>query len=416
MFEGLFSRPSAVIHHLTAPLAAERMRFLQSLTDRGAAASVVRRAAFYCRWLVEELEHWPPGRLFTGDDISRLVTRWVHREEGRPRPIREIRPKDSFRSVARGFLAAIGRTAPPPEVRHTPHPELIADFLSCEQERGLSPDTCDFRGRQARRLLVYLEARGTRVRDMTAEDLDDYFRSLAPSWCRVSLVSAAVAIRAWIRHADARGWVRHGLAEAILAPRVYRLESLPLGPPWESVAEMIHRAGGDRPSQLRARAVLLLLAMYGLRSGEVRRLRLDDLDWRNGRLRVVRSKSGRTDEFPLHPVVGNAIARYLRRGRPRSPSRVIFLTLCAPPRPLSMGALYSIVQHRLLGVTRPEKGPRGPHALRHACARHLVNAGLSLKMVGDHLGHRSFEATRIYTKVDLRSLRRVALEDLGGLA
>ena len=106
--------------------------------------------------------------------------------------------------------------------------------------------------------------------------------------------------------------------------------------------------------------------------------------------------------------------RYLRQVRPRCGRREMFLTLKAPFRPLSPGALYHVVSTRLseLSITTRR---RGPHGLRHACAGHLVSEGLSLKQIGDHLGHRSAYATRIYAKVDLAGLREVADLDLGGL-
>jgi integrase/recombinase XerD len=154
--------------------------------------------------------------------------------------------------------------------------------------------------------------------------------------------------------------------------------------------------------------------VYGVRSGAVRRLRLDDVDWAQDRIRFIRSKSRREETAPLEPRVGNAIARYLRDGRPETDSRVVFLTLRAPHRPLSAGGLYNVVKSGLAKQELPEKG-RGPHGLRHACARHLVESGRSFKEVGDHLGHRSPDATRIYAKVDLTSLRKVAFDDLGGL-
>ena len=112
--------------------------------------------------------------------------------------------------------------------------------------------------------------------------------------------------------------------------------------------------------------------------------------------------------------VGEAIFRYLHQVRPCCEHREIFLTLRARFRPLSSGALYHAVSTRLsaLGITVVR---RGPHCLRHACAGHLVGQGLSLKQIGDHLGHRSACATRIYTKVDLAGLRQVASLDLGGL-
>ena len=178
---------------------------------------------------------------------------------------------------------------------------------------------------------------------------------------------------------------------------------------------MISEAAGDDPANLRNRAILLLLAVYGLRSGEVRRLQLDDVDWQRDRIRVRRSKSLLLETFPLEPSVGNAMVCYLRHGRPQSQSRTLFLTLRAPYRALSGGALHHLVRRYLSIVGLPAKG-YGPHGLRHACARHLVEAGHSFKEVGDHLGHRSPDSTGIYVKVNLTALRLVAFESLGGLA
>ena len=151
-----------------------------------------------------------------------------------------------------------------------------------------------------------------------------------------------------------------------------------------------------------------------MRSGEVRRLRLDDIDWRQNRIRFVRSKSGRRDDAPLVAQVGNAMARYLHEARPQSTSRVVFLRARAPFTPLSPSGLYSTVKSHFPAHERPAAG-RGPHGLRHACARHLLESGLSFKEVGDHLGHRDPDTTRIYAKVNLTMLRRVAFDDLGGL-
>ncbi len=106
--------------------------------------------------------------------------------------------------------------------------------------------------------------------------------------------------------------------------------------------------------------------------------------------------------------------RYLQTVRPVSTHRALFLTRTPPFRPLSGSALHGLTSKRLraLGV---QTAPCGPHALRHACATHLVAEGFSLKEIGDHLGHRSTEATRVYAKVDLAGLREVAAFDLGGL-
>jgi integrase len=154
--------------------------------------------------------------------------------------------------------------------------------------------------------------------------------------------------------------------------------------------------------------------MYGLRSGEVSRLRLENVDWQREILCVLRPKQRRTQNYPLVSVVGEAILRYLQEVRPCSVRRELFLTLRAPFRPLSGGAMYHLVSSRLaaLGVLSPH---RGPHCLRHACAAFLLASDFTLKQIGDHLGHRSAYATRVYAKVDMAALRQVADFDLGGL-
>jgi integrase/recombinase XerD len=143
-------------------------------------------------------------------------------------------------------------------------------------------------------------------------------------------------------------------------------------------------------------------------------LRLEDVDWEHEVLRVHRPKQRRTQDYPLVSVVGDAILRYLQEVRPRSARRELFLALKAPFRPLSTNDMYRLVRSRLaaLGVSGPHCGP---HCLRHACATHLLASGFTLKQIGDHLGHRSAYATRVYAKVDLAGLRQVAEFDLRGL-
>jgi integrase len=204
------------------------------------------------------------------------------------------------------------------------------------------------------------------------------------------------------------------LAAAITAPRQYRHEGLPIGPSWDDVRRLLAAAEGDRPADIRDRALLMLLAVYGLRAGEVTALCLKDFDWEREMLSVPRGKSQRPRTYPLCRPTGDAVLRYLREVRPRSDRREVFLTLVAPFRPLTANSLGRAVSRRFraLGLTLPHYGA---HALRHACASHLLAQGLSLKEIGDHLGHRSPDATRIYAKVDLAALRAVGDVDLEGL-
>src|SRR6516225_4830420 len=131
-------------------------------------------------------------------------------------------------------------------------------------------------------------------------------------------------------------------------------------------------------------------------------------------IHVTRPKMRRAQSYPMSVPVGEAILRYLRLARPRSPLRSLFLTIQAPIRPLS-GPSITYVVRTLLTRQGVKLSRRGAHSLRHACAGQLLDAGFTLKQIADHLGHRSLDTTRIYTKIDLRGLRQVAEFDLGAL-
>jgi integrase len=201
---------------------------------------------------------------------------------------------------------------------------------------------------------------------------------------------------------------------AIHGPRIYRDEGLPAGPNWPTVKLLLAGVEGDRSKDIRDRAILLFFAVYGFRSGEVARLRLEDLDWEQEQISVTRSKSRRAQIYTLTAGVGEAILRYLQEVRPRCQRRELFLALNAPWRSLSQGALWHIVADRL----RQFPGTSahwGPHSLRHACATRLVEQGVAFPEISDHLGHRSVNSTRVYAKADLASLREVGRLDWGGL-
>ena len=175
-------------------------------------------------------------------------------------------------------------------------------------------------------------------------------------------------------------------------------------------------AGADANTErdIRDRAILLLLCIYGLRRGEVAALRLDQIDRVGGRLHIWRLKRRQPQVYPLVLSVAQALGRYIDDVRPAVAHAEVFIRTHAPRLPISGGAIYSMVNRRLraLGI---QAAHLGPHALRHSCAAKLLSAGLTLKEIGDHLGHRSTAATMTYTKIDMASLRQVGDFDLGGL-
>jgi integrase len=168
----------------------------------------------------------------------------------------------------------------------------------------------------------------------------------------------------------------------------------------------------DRPRDIRDRAILLLLAVYGMRRGEVVALRLDQIDWAGRTLRLFRLKRRQPQIYPLVPAAAEALARYIDTVRPPSSCQEVFLCMHAPRRALKATAIYDVANRRFvaLGI---EAAHRGGHALRHACAVRLLAEGLTIKEIGDHLGHRSTAATSTYAKVNMAALREVGAFDLG---
>jgi site-specific recombinase XerD len=151
---------------------------------------------------------------------------------------------------------------------------------------------------------------------------------------RTSMKAYVTALRSFFRYAESRGWCAPGVAATIMSPRLFAAAPLPKGPLWADVQRLLASTEGDRPKDLRDRAVLLLFAVYGMRVGEVRMLRLEDLDWGQEMLYVTRPKPRRRQAYPLADTVGEAILRYLQEVRPRAPYREVFLTLKAPWGPL----------------------------------------------------------------------------------
>lgn len=221
-------------------------------------------------------------------------------------------------------------------------------------------------------------------------------------------VSAAqnfvAGLRAFLRFCFLEALVEVDLSQATLSVTGRRRSSLPRG-----ISKMDARAlldGCDRRTAVGRRdyAVIVVLLRLGLRAGETSRLRLDDLDWRAGEL-VVRGKGAREDRLPLPADVGAAIAAYLKRGRPRSDRRELFLGARAPFAPIASGTVRSTVRRacRRAGVAEI-----GAHRLRHTAACQMIAAHVPLVQIAGVLRHASLQSTALYARVDLDQLRRVA--------
>jgi site-specific recombinase XerD len=417
VFEQLFKRPRTLARQRNGPLAEERCRYLVHCASQQLARRTLQFIASYILIVAKALRLADlPGELIPRAEIEAEAHRWANRQP-KPPALRDVhRSWLRFAGQATRWLTFLGRLQP---LATTPRPyaEYVVQFTDFMlRERGLSPQTAEYRCRTIHEFFARTEEAGLRLNTLTVAQVDELLarKIRDDGYARITIQTYASTLRAFFRYAEGCGWCRPGLANAIMAPRVFRHETLPIGPSWNDVNRVLTAAQGDRPADIRARALLMLLAVYGLRAGEVVGLRLEDFDWQRQVLTIAQSKRQKPRTYPLCRPVSDAVLRYLREVRPRSAWRQVFLILRAPFRPLTCVGLGHVVSQRLhaLGLSLPHYGP---HILRHACATHLLEQGLSLKEIGDHLGHQSPETTRIYAKVDLVGLRTVADVELEGL-
>lgn len=252
-----------------------------------------------------------------------------------------------------------------------------------------------------------------RLSRLSAGDVVRYVQRQAPQLHLKRAKLLTSALRSFLRYARYRGEVTLDLAAAVPVVANWSMPSVPRAIGAVQVRQLL--ASIDRHTAIGRRdyAIVLLLARLGLRSGEVAFLELDDLDWDAGEV-SVRGKGGHLTQLPLHAEVGEAIAAYLRHGRPRSTGRRVFLRSKAPIRGfLSQCAIGSIIRHALqrAGIRAPTAGA---HQFRHALATQMLRHGASLTEIGEVLRHRSLQTTTIYAKVDLTALRTLALPWPGG--
>ena len=414
MFERLFTYHRVLLRHLAAPWVRERRRFLHHRELQGTPRSTLLRYARELRIVACRLD-LSGGRRVAAQEIDAAARRWAQQQRRRVRTLKGEGSARLFVQAATAWLGFLDRLATSP---HPPPPFAVqaeewSAFLR-DSERLRTATVANY-GWWIRRFLAWLEARSAPLNRVQMAQVDAFLQDLASQGLsRSSLATAAKSLRRFFPFAWRRGWCRRDLAPAILSPRLFRYEDLPAGPAWADVQRLIaHTSGGGR-QDLRTHAMLRLLAVYGLRSGEVRGLLVEDIDWRRKVLRVRRGKSTRVQNYPLTSATLQALRRYWREARPTSARPEFFLSLHAPFRPLSAGALHHVIQ-ALFQRWQVPSPKRGPHALRHACATHLLGEGLSLKEIGDHLGHQHTASTRLYAKVDALALRAVANWDLGGV-
>lgn len=309
-----------------------------------------------------------------------------------------------LRVVVPGFVGQLGRHA-----RREPFADRAPGFsIYLRDERGLREATLGLYDEHLRAFAAYLTDRGLeQLQTLSPAAVTGFLTERSDGLKRSTLHARCAVLRVFLRYLHRERLVARDLSALVEAAPTYRLAHLPRSITADEVQLTLDRI--DRRTVLGRRdyAMLLLLITYGLRAREVAALTLDDVDWRHDRLRIPARKAGHSTRYPLSPRVGAAILEYLKAGRPTTPLRQVFFHITAPCAPVTQEAVSHRAAHylRKASIVVPRAGS---HTLRHSCVQRLVDAGWSLKAIGDYVGHASPASTEIYSKVAVETLREVA--------
>lgn len=355
--------------------------------------------------LMAEASGWLAGRGLRAGDLTEISVEQLmakRRASGRSRLL-------SSRAMAPLLVYLRGLGVVPPAVgaaAASPSAVLIERYSTyLLTRRGLAPSTVrDYVG-VARVFLSWREtpAGGLRLEGLDAAAVSEFVLGEVQRSSVGSAKCMVTRLRALLRFLHVEGEIEHTLADAVPAVASWRLAGLVKALDARAVARLL--GGCDRRTRVGRRdfAILTLLSRLGLRAGEVAALRLCDVDWRGGEL-LVRGKGSRHERLPLPSDVGEALAGWLARGRPRCESVFLFTRLRAPHGGLSAGAVSQIVRR---ACRRAALAVFGAHRLRHTAATEMLRAGGSLTEVGQVLRHRGRDVTSIYAKVDRSALAAV---------
>jgi integrase/recombinase XerD len=399
-------------------LIAELRRVLSS---QQYSQVVVGNYCTYARWFLEDLARQEiPIADVTETQVEQYLRHAIHcfrKRHGR-------RPGARWHAIPRSGIHALLRLARgqwPPLPKATCAADALR-FAICEEyetwlhdERGLARPSILALMWEARHFLAWQLDRGgiDSLVSLGVADTDFYMDMRAPQLTRRSLKDVAERLRSLLRYLHRVGRIAVDLSPHVIGPLLYAYEAVPSILERDQIAAVLEGARKDgTPVGLRDHAILQLLATYGLRAGEVRDLRLEDINWRTETIRIRHTKTRACSFLPLMEPVGEAVLAYLRAGRPATDAREIFIRTRAPYRKLGM--LGSAVRRRLHKAGIEPTGKGGPHVFRHARAVEMLRASVPTKVIGDLLGHRSAESTAPYLKLATEDLRAIAL-DVPGL-
>jgi site-specific recombinase XerD len=391
------------------PVASYIVPFAEWLGDRGYGLVSMRNqvlmAAGFSTWLRQK-------EIELSDVSEEYAERYLLDRTQRPK-----RGDGTALRHLLAFLRSQNAIAEEIKAEYNPSPveqHVLAYERYLQDARALSRQTIINYRPVARDFLNFRFSDGeVSLAQLRAVDVTDFVQRKVP---RLNMRSAKIittGLRSFLSYARYRGDITSDLAAAVPIVANWSLSSIPRAIGRNEVTRLLASIDRDTPIGCRDYAMILALARLGLRSSEVVSLELGDIDWVTGQIRV-RGKNGQRNDLPLPADVGEAIADYLRKWRPRNASRRVFLRDKAPIRGFKGPSGLGCVVRRSLKRAGIDAPTTGAHQFRHRLASEMLSGGASLGEIGEVLGHRHLQTTAIYAKVDLDALRTLALPWPGG--
>lgn len=369
----------------------------------------------YRRWIHRYLFYCEVKGLAEHSQLTRAGVESFARWYARSRRIDRRGAEQGARGALHTWASArqtLGEVLPPWVPPFTPTPpssRIVSEFMEhLRAHRGNPEVTIRKKIAHIKEFLNFLGTR--RFHQLQLSDIDAFVVTARRRLARTTVADMCSSLRSFLRFLRASGRISTDLASSVMAPVVRRGERPVRALPWDDVRRILNAIDPSTTCGLRDAALFLMMSTYGLGAGEVTRLTLDDINWRAATLQITRPKTGVTFVLPLLPPIAEALAHYLRGGRPaHAPTRHVFVRMNNPHSPLSGS---SPIRHRLVALAR-RAGVSAPylgaHVLRHSHACRQMELGTPPKLIGDILGHRDPDSTSAYLRVSMQRLREMAL-------
>lgn len=416
MLEHYFVKPSTIDRIRDIWLGPQIDSYLEWLEANSyARPTILRRVPQLYHFAVFAQKRGCTSIASAFDLIEEFVSEWLVQHGAEAKTAGALRKHgldvgNGLRQMLR--LARDGRVMSNRHRRPFPLESAVLGFQEyLRDERGLMESSIHGYRHHLHDFGEYLRKAGvTSFGELSPALVSSFIVDCAPRMAPCSRRDLCGHLKVLLKFCHRQGITDRDLSIAVGMSQVHKLADVPRSITWDEVRRTLDAVDRRTIRGRRDYAILLFLVTYGLRAHEVAKLTLEDIDWKRERFQVPERKAGHATAYPLAGVVAEALIDYLKRGRPETEDRHLFFRVVAPRSPITPATVSSSVAFYLqrAGI-QVRKG--GSHTLRHTCVQRLIDAEFPLKTVGDYVGHRSPESTRIYTKVAIEALREVAMGD-----